>query len=273
MATWYRQNEGCSDDPQEADYCSDLQDTPQPLNSDFSLNNLNINDHHGGPSASGRLAAPEEETHICPSASHQNGPDINGEYRLRNPPGRLNVSEEESFTNNTLGMSTSTTEEVSNFFETNIMALSRLIAEVCKLSNRPTEVAQNPLQRRSPKELRIELQLKMEQLKRVVEGLSSNESFNDLTVHELYYVIREVSDKHWKHLMRCLEVTDVEMEACERLYTDDILEKKYQMLQIWLRKDAGVLKNYRDQLIYVLGLINYGQLASLFKKSTLSAPP
>ncbi|XP_056411136.1 uncharacterized protein LOC130354755 isoform X2 [Hyla sarda] len=161
----------------------------------------------------------------------------------------------------------STEEEIKSFIENNIKALSVLIAKGCQHINKPMEDAQHPLQTRGLRELKTEFALKMEQLKRVVEDLSANDTPNDFTKDELYSLIRGIKDEDWIHLMRIL-INETEIETCERHYSNR-REQKYQMLQIWLHKEA--VKNHRGQLTYALGLIEYEQLAATFSsRSTRS---
>lgn len=91
--------------------------------------------------------------------------------------------------------------------------------------------------------------------------------FLEFIDRELYFLIQSVKTDDWIHLMRVLNVTESEREACQTLYTNK-LEQQYQMLQIWLRKPEDGHRTHRDELVEALALIRYEQVAQMFLKGS-----
>lgn len=164
-------------------------------------------------------------------------------------------------------------DEIRSLLEANIEVIGHLIVKVCKHTQRPTQDAEgHARQNRSLRELKDEFKRKMEALDAAVGALSPNARPNQFIERELYFLIQSVKTDDWIHLMRVLEVTESEREACQTLYPNK-LEQQYQMLQIWLRKPEDGHRTHRDELVEALGLIRYEQVAQMFLKgSTRSAP-
>ncbi|XP_073430851.1 uncharacterized protein [Dendrobates tinctorius] len=183
----------------------------------------------------------------------------NGDLRSQTPPGPLRNPEEEIAI-------------IKNLMDTNIEELGHLIVKVLQLSNWPVQDAPCPAKRnRSFMDLQDDFRSKMDQLEKVVGALSSTRPSNPFSEYDIYFLMSQIKDDDWIHLMRPLGIEE-HMKTCCTLYSNR-LEQKYQMLQIWLNRPQDGMKTHREQLVDVLMVIGYECLASMFKNGSIRSAP
>ncbi|XP_069600960.1 uncharacterized protein [Ranitomeya imitator] len=183
----------------------------------------------------------------------------NGDHRSQTPPGSLRNPEEEI-------------DIMKNLMDTNIEELGRLIVKVLQFSNRPVQDASCPARRnRSFIALQADFRSKMDQLEKAVGALSSTRPSNPFSEYDIYFLMSQIKDDDWIHLMRPLGIEE-HMKTCCTLYSNR-LEQKYQMLQIWLNRPQEGMKTHREQLVDVLMVIGYEYLASMFKNGSIRSAP
>ncbi|XP_077333899.1 uncharacterized protein LOC143975399 [Lithobates pipiens] len=154
----------------------------------------------------------------------------------------------------------------------------RLWAQLCQYLNFPVEDASppqsSPSTERSLEEIIKDYEDKIAKLTKTVEAISQRQTIHHFEQYELYFLIKNVEEHNWIHLMRILRVSNEEMERC-RILSRDRREQKYQMLQVWLKKGQNGVTSLKNELIFALELIDCVNIASMFKsgRSVMSTPP
>ncbi|MEE6462485.1 hypothetical protein FKM82_001607 [Ascaphus truei] len=111
------------------------------------------------------------------------------------------------------------------------------------MEGKPTEEGQNErIVVKSPSDMENSLENIKTKLKKILsdfQDCTNSLRYYDCKNTELYYLIMNVVDTDWKHIMRILELSDDEIKACEENETDR-REQKYKMLNLWIQR-AGPL--------------------------------
>ncbi|XP_063779000.1 uncharacterized protein LOC134927848 isoform X2 [Pseudophryne corroboree] len=191
---------------------------------------------------------------------------------ITTPPPRPSGVEEQEELNGDIGPTNvlGTRVDIENEFavhkemmEASIKKLDCLLAQLHKFKRRPVQCESGGMENRTWSHLVEALQRKIGELEKAIESISSL---------DLYYLIKNIKPGDWKHLMRALNINDTEIEACIRISPDE-REQKYQMLLLWFRKHQDGRWNHKEELIFVLDVLEYRDIAVIFRNGCRKSAP
>ncbi|XP_069058820.1 uncharacterized protein [Pleurodeles waltl] len=73
----------------------------------------------------------------------------------------------------------------------------------------------------------------------------SDDKNSELSNKDIYLLMVKVPDSSWKHLMRMLDINDIDIERIQRENPTDLRDQKYKMMRLWLEKGKHNKKTSR----------------------------